>query len=43
MTALLFYYFLYVVGAIVFTLLLYKVFDIFIDWFVDLINSNTRR
>jgi len=39
MTALLIYYFLYLIGAIVLTLLLYKFLDIFLDWFKSMIDS----
>jgi len=42
MTALLIYYFIYITGAIILFLILYKFFDIFLDLVSGLINKITK-
>jgi len=43
MTALLIYYFLFVSFAILITLILYKFFDMFLDWFSAMNKHNNLK
>jgi hypothetical protein len=43
MTALLFYYFLYVCSAIMFLLILYHFFDMILDWLQNVFKTTPNR